>query len=84
MNRLIKITGVLLSVSALGCTTVIGGKPRRCDEDWTWAQMDEYDNAFKPMIQQDGSFEPTKNLNLEDRLDYLDAFCKSVNAYRGD
>lgn len=46
--------------------------------------MDEYDNAFKPMIQQDGSFEPTKNLNLEDRLDYLDAFCKSVNAYRGD
>ena len=84
MSHLTKIVVVLLSVSALGCATVIGGKPRRCVEDWTWAEMDDFDNAFKPVLDEEGAFRVTENVSLADRVDYLDAYCKSINEYRGD
>ena len=84
MNRLMVIVVALLSVLVFGCETMIGGKPRRCIEDWTWAEMYEYETVFKPVRMNDGSVQLSEYLELADRVDYLDAYCKSINAYRGD
>lgn len=75
---------VLLSVLAFGCATIIGSKPRRCVEDWSWAELGEYYEVFKPVEMDDGSVLPSEYARLADRLDYLDAYCISINAYRGD
>jgi hypothetical protein len=84
MNRLTVIVVALLSVLVFGCETIIGGKPRRCIEDWTWAEMFEYEMVFKPVRTDDGDVVLSEYLELSDRVDYLDAYCRSINAYRGD
>lgn len=62
----------------------MGGKPRRCNENWTWEQVEQYESAFALVKQMNGKFAPTKNAALADRVDYLDAYCRAINAYRDD
>jgi hypothetical protein len=75
---------ILLSVLLASCGTTLTGKPRRCNESWSWTQMEQYEEVFQIQGQLDGSFVPTANEDLADRVDYLDSYCRSVNKYRDD
>jgi hypothetical protein len=94
-----------LIVFLVGCGTIIGGKPERFNEDWTWKQMSQYEEIFptnsegecmpycydvysEVVFEGEARWEITQVCRdwcaLEDRIDYMDAYGRGINAYRGD
>ena len=66
---------------ASGCASLGSGtRPPRCDTDWSTPAMIDYIEAFRP----DREGIPRRYVELEDKLDQLDAYCHAMEAYRGD
>ena len=68
-----------------GCaTTVVNEAPLHCDTKTETFLYDLIAIEKLAIFNPNLNGEATENLHLARRLDYLEAYCASVNSYRGE
>lgn len=76
----------LLALPGAGCATTPGGPVPRCFEGGYWQEEDITDLYAVSLVETFAivNDKATQYVFVYERLDYLEKFCKGINAYRGD
>jgi hypothetical protein len=76
---------VLCAVTTSGCAgTRITGTPEHCIEEDEFTVSNVVDQQMIVVFKPDEDGQPTRLRELAIRIDYLEARCYGINAYRGE
>jgi hypothetical protein len=78
---------IVLSVPfavASGCAGVVTGVPEHCIEEDEFIVSDTVDAQLIAITKPDENGQPTRFREIAIRLDYLEARCYGINAFRGE